>query len=101
MSYTSRFTRTLPELGKAHIESHLAEDGSGYIEVRTHVGTEAETKSRLDIPAALLSDVYSETRRLGYLRCQRPGSTENFVASLDEDTDDDSDDEDDGDSFKD
>lgn len=96
MSYTSRSTRTLPELGKAHIESHLAEDGSGYIEIRTHVDTEAETKSRLDIPAALLSDVYAEARRLGYLRCRRPGSTENFVASLDDESDDEDDD-----SFKD
>lgn len=87
MSFTSRSTRTLPDLGKAHIESHLAEDGSGYIEIRTHVDTEAETKSRLDIPAALLADVYAETRRLGYLRCQRPGSTENFVESLSDDED--------------
>lgn len=95
MSFTSRSTRTLPDLGKSHIESHLAEDGSGYIEIRTHVDTEAETKSRLDIPAALLADVYAETRRLGYLRCQRPGSTENFVTSLAESEADALDDDDD------
>lgn len=88
MSYTSTSTRTLPHLGKVTIQSHLAEDGSTYIELTTHVGTENAKTSRLDIPAGLLENVYSDARRLSYMMCSRPGSTEHFVTSLTEDDED-------------